>query len=235
MEKVMNIKTVLAATTLFLLNPVSGYANSEFCGFFQRGLPGDGIEVVFESGSFVRPLRMNTHGETINTDVPEHTWLELRSDGSRAFTFRETIIDHTGVTMYDPSRDVFIKLDLKTGRILYWQSGGTPRLLYNMTAVNGPEPHANCLSFAVPPDLSKPWKSNLGMIDWTKGWFEGAGSDLRGSLAQGPANWNYRGKFGEGIAGAVITIEFDASGKSFSGYVDDATGQSTLIRGSRVD
>lgn len=225
----MKTKIVIATIAAACLYATPVFAR--YCGFNGVGEANPGTKVSFGSGSFATPARTGANGAEINDDIPKRTWFELRLDGTRAFTFRETIVEVGSTTLYDDERDVYIKLDRSGGKIMYWQSGGAPSLLYDITALTALNGETHCNNITVKPNLTKLWNSDLGQIDWSKGHFAGVGVNLVGSLSKAGWIWVMDAHFDN----RSMRVIFAPSGKTFDGIVTNSQGLGSNITGSIID
>ena len=62
-------------------------------------------------------------------------WVEKRADGTTAFSFTETGRDDAAVELFDESRNVRLRLDLKNRQVWYAEADEPLRPLYNITDI----------------------------------------------------------------------------------------------------
>ena len=90
----------------------------------------------------------------------QKSWVEKRADGSTAFHFTETARGGDGVMLYDPSRNVFIKLDIAARTVWHGQGVAPTTKLYAIaSASSGP------IMAAAPMVPSPPPQAESGPVE----------------------------------------------------------------------
>ncbi len=119
--------------------------------------------------------------------VDTRHWVETGLDGGERFRFDETARDDWSVYLHDRSRDVYLQIDLFTGRVGYHVGSGTPTELYDVVMATDdnvpPEPEAesrvvkgprvNRVEFGSPDRF----EGVLRQVDGTTWVEDGAGTD----------------------------------------------------------
>lgn len=134
------------------------------------------------------------------------------------------------------SENLIVQKNLKLGlmaelhsNLTYYEATAYSRMygVYFDDQPDGKYKLGSCRKESNKPDLSCPWTSKFGKINWEAGWYKSESKELNGELTLENGKWVYHGTWKwttNTVDYGKVRFVFNADGTKFSGYYTRKNG-----------